>query len=332
MFVLKYKCMQKGKNKSGFTLIELSFAIAFIAVLLITITLITNEIVSIYRKGYSIKTVNQVGRDLIDDFTSSIKASPPANIAATFCNTYDDTTGERAACLEDSGQKSVYQQYYTNVKIRNSDADGDGEDDTKSLPIGGVFCTGKYSYIWNTGYVYGDAYYTPTGDKVTGLSVVIPSANIGYPRTGDGDITLTDKDFRLLKIEDTSRALCSYPIKKTDSSSDDRGYGRTIPATIEGTDLQGFKINYALKTEPVELLSKTDADLALYDLVVFTPAQVASTNRLFYSASFILGTIDGSVDIMTASDFCKTPDNYSNLDFSYCAVNKFNFSTQASGI
>ena len=52
-------------TRSGFTLIELSFAIAFISVLLITITLITREIVSIYRKGYAIKTVNQVGRDII---------------------------------------------------------------------------------------------------------------------------------------------------------------------------------------------------------------------------------------------------------------------------
>ena len=36
--------IRSKRVKSGFTLIELSFAIAFISVLLVTITLITNEI------------------------------------------------------------------------------------------------------------------------------------------------------------------------------------------------------------------------------------------------------------------------------------------------
>ena len=50
--------MQKKGTKKGFTLIELSFAILFISVLLITLTLIASEIIAIYRKGYAIKTVN----------------------------------------------------------------------------------------------------------------------------------------------------------------------------------------------------------------------------------------------------------------------------------
>ena len=68
---------RSSAKRKGFTLIELSFAIAFISVLLITVTLITNEIVSIYRKGYAIKAINQSGRDLIDDIQNSITESPP---------------------------------------------------------------------------------------------------------------------------------------------------------------------------------------------------------------------------------------------------------------
>ena len=338
MFMLKYKYMQKGNTKSGFTLIELSFAIAFISVLLITIALITNEIVSLYRKGHAMKTVNQVGRDLIDDFTASITASPPANIVATFCNGY--SADAKTACINDSGQHSIYYQYYADVAIRNSDAE------TKNVPIGGVFCTGKYSYVWNTGYVYGEAYTNADGEHVQGLSVHIPKANIGYTTTdpvGNDGLWFTSdgangsKKFRLLKFEDTKRAICSFPI--TDPG-DNYGGARTYTNVTTPVNLstgsqevrQGFEITYSLTSEPVELISSSDTSLALYDLVVFTPAQVTSTNRLFYSASFILGTLDGSVDIMTASDFCKTPDSYRDADFSYCAVNKFNFSTQASGL
>lgn len=324
--------MQKGNKKSGFTLIELSFAIAFISVLLITIALITNEIVSLYRKGYAMKNVNQVGRDLIDDFTASITASPPANIVATFCNTYTDAA--KNACIADSGQKSIYYQYYANVSIADSDAE------TKNVPIGGVFCTGKYSYVWNTGYVFGEA-YSISGDYSNGLYVHIPKTSVSFttseavPDDGLWYGKGTGREFRLLKFEDSKRSICSYPITNPSGDHSERTYNYGSPVTLSASgtaDRKGFEITYALSEEPVELISTSDASLALYDLVVFKPAQVANTNRLFYSASFILGTIDGSVDIMTASDFCKTPDNYRNLDFSYCAVNKFNFSTQASGM
>jgi len=329
---------KRESRKSGFTLIELSFAIAFISVLLITITLITNEIVSLYRRGYSMKAVNQVGRDLIDDFTAAITGSPTVNIVSTFCNGYDTTNKED--CAKDSGQKAVYHQYYTTAHIENSGSN------YSTVPLGGVFCTGRYSYVWNTGYVLGSsssAYSKPDGNAFASsdrLSIHIPrdllpadvdTGNLPSGWSFDGTDGYWIENFRLLKFEDTSRAICTFPITNTDGSHADRNYSKTDPVRFDDSH-QGFEITYPLETSPIELISASDSSLALYDMVVFTPAQVSNTNRLFYSASFILGTLDGSVDIMTASDFCKTPDTYQNLDFSYCAVNKFNFSTQASGV
>ena len=91
----------------------------------------------------------------------------------------------------------------------------------------------------------------------------------------------------------------------------------------------GYKIG-RLSSQPSELLQDSDMSLALYDLVVSDSVLTKSSNHALYSASFILGTINGGINIMTESNFCQTPSNYS-LNFSYCAVNKFNFAVRATG-
>ncbi len=322
------KLRSKG-TRAGFTLIELSFAIAFISVLLITITLITNEIVSIYRKGYSIKTVNQVGRDIIDDFQNSIMQSPPASISAFCARAFtDDETIER--CEEsNSGFYSVYQQYYTGAKVKDSE-----DDSTHYLPAGGIFCSGKNTYIWNTGYLFnnelvydlnGDDQYTSADidtakDLRIKLNYSVNGADPDHAKFASGN-------FRLLKIEDSSRSICAAALKSVGSGNENY-----YPSSTEILSPPATEINFTetLATAPEEMLKDTDASLALYDFVLFEPARVTTTGRLLFSGSFILGTVNGGVDIMTSSNYCKAPSNFS-ADFSYCAINKFNFSIQASG-
>lgn len=297
--------------KSGFTLVELSFAIAFISVLLIIITLITNEIVTIYRKGYSIKTINQVGRDIIDDFQDAITQSPPTLISSFCARTYADDPDNLARCNSDGGFASVYQQFYAQISVANS------EDSPNYLPTGGVFCSGKYSYIWNTGYLFNSDNYTGAPASITVSYSLADASGSG----ATGSIT----GFRLIKVEDTSRSVCAASIPLSSPSgkypqSNDRLKHPTTAIVIPEP----------LASAPEELLKDSDAALALYDFVLFKPARVASTNRLLFSGSFILGTITGGVDIMTSSNYCKAPANFS-ADFSYCAINKFNFTIQASG-
>lgn len=318
------RVFRKG-TKNGFTLIELSFAVAFISVLLITITLITNEIVSIYRKGYSIKTVNQVGRDLIEDIQNSIMESPPASVAA-FCSAHyygDNQTTSKEHCNSNNGFYSVYQQFYAKANIRDS------EKENSMVPIGGLFCSGKYTYIWNSGYLFStDGSYTFTDAPQNDPSNL--RLSVKYQIDGREK---SDSNFRLLKIEDSSRAICASTLTSADTESvayPDPSKILLSPGNTESYSNRTITVPFSLADEPEEILSESDAPLALFDFVVFEPARVASTSRLLFSGSFILATTTGGVDITTASNYCKAPSNFS-ADFSYCAINKFNFTIQASG-
>ncbi|MBR3319752.1 hypothetical protein IKG20_00360 [Candidatus Saccharibacteria bacterium] len=310
-------------TKKGFTLVELSFAIAFISILLITITLITNEIVSIYRKGYSIKAVNQVGRDLIDDFQNSITQSPPAS-TSSFCETFYSDSDVQEQCKNNKGFFSVYQQYYTKVRVHG------GSDTAKPVPTGGIFCSGKYTYIWNTGYLFNTEetyeFVEGSGDKTSDKqnALKLRLKYDAYESNSETHQKFASGNFRLAKIEDTSRAICTATLK-TES------YPSTLTA-LAGPDNGNREITipFQLPNDPEELINSSDAALALFDLVVFQPARVTSTNRLLFSGSFILGTITGGVDIMATGDYCKAP-TYFSADYSYCAINKFNFTIQASG-
>ncbi len=318
-------------NRNGFTLIELSLAIAFISILLITITVITNEIIQIYRKGYSLKAVNQVGRDLIDEFQTSVIQSPPASIS-TFCSEkyHNDDTQRQNCESSNNGFYSVYQQYYASVKVTS----GGGTPTAKQVPTSGIFCSGKYTYLWNTGYLYNlDHYEFQGGGNQQDLRNK-HKIKVKYQyRKEDGTVVSGDSsnaadplhDFRLIKVEDPSGSICASTLATR--------YPSAAQAVVgPGGDAGGFTINIdsMLGAQPEELLRKTDTDLVLYDLVVFEPARIGAGERLLFSGSFILGTVNSGVDIMSSSEFCKTPD-YISSDFGYCAINKFNFTLQTSG-
>ena len=313
------------QTEKGFTLIELSFAIAFISVLLITITLITNEIIQIYRKGYSIKSINQVGRDLIDEFQTSIIQSPPASITSFCSSKYPGNADEQEDCDGDNsnhGFYSIYQQYYAPVKVISGNT---ANPATKQVPTGGIFCSGKYTYIWNTGYLFNLTDYEFQGSE--GNQTELRESNkltVSYEyQTENGVQTGSKKDFRLYKIEDTSGAICSSTL------DDDYPSPNVQLIGPGGKSSHTINIPFVLPEEPEEILAGSDADLALYDLVVFEPARVGAADRLLFSGSFILGTVSSGVDIMSSNEYCQTPSYFSS-DFSYCAINKFNFTIQTS--
>ncbi|MBQ6605723.1 hypothetical protein IJH66_01930 [Candidatus Saccharibacteria bacterium] len=307
--------MQKKGTKKGFTLIELSFAILFISVLLITLTLIASEIIAIYRKGYAIKTVNSVGRDLMDDFSASVAESPPASLTG-LCEGKNFNPTELEKCKNDSngsGQKFIFQQFYTD-KIDIKATSG-----TDRVPYGGVFCTGKYSYIWRTGFVMNPDYYTVDSD-FKGLSIKYIS-----PSNSSGD---SKNNFRLLKVEDTSRLVCSSILELSTEAGRSKYDLRTI-----FNENDGFEIDISSKTlasDPNEFLATSDNPIAVFSLNIAPPAQVSISKKMLYSASFILATVSGGVNIMTQSNYC-TADYSDIVEASYCAINKFNFSMQANG-
>lgn len=306
--------MMKKPLKKGFTLVELSVAIGLITIMLITIALITQDVLKIYHKGITIKSINQIGRTLIDEFSSSISQSSPV-YSEQFCKKYLATNSVEA-CEKDGSSSAIYQQYYTTeVEIeKNGPADR-----IKAVPIGGVFCSGKYTYIWNTGYVLGFAY-----TKANGADINNERLRVTY-RLGGANTTIDS--FRLLKVEDANRSICSSLIPSTYTAST----SLTSPPKIDvgRGKVNGINIG-SVSSKPTELLRETDSGAVLYDLVVNNPAIAKSSNHALYSASFILGTLSSGINIMTESNYCQTPSNY-KLDFNYCAVNRFNFSAMANG-
>lgn len=70
------------KNKSGFTIIELTLAMSFVAVLLLIITTTTLQVANIYNKGVTIKQINQSGRYLSDEVVRVVNSATPFDLTS----------------------------------------------------------------------------------------------------------------------------------------------------------------------------------------------------------------------------------------------------------
>ena len=293
------KNMWEVESRKGFTLVELSLSIAFISILSITVALITNDAISTYRRGLTLNQVNTVGMDLVDDIRVAVQGSPSKAVVGECLNNYSGSSSEKidakSACEGDGAQKFV-------VFNRKADV---GE--MRDVPVYGAFCTGAYSYIWNSGYFYSEEY------NMGGIN----RATLKY-KNKDGDDASAD-DFRLLKVRDQQRAVCKIAI--------DANYGQ---ADIDGGVIDISSYGNVGEDPEVILANDIANSLALYDLGVASPAANSLGNSLFYSISFILGTVQGGINVMSTGNFCKTPTEY-NSNFDYCAINKFNFAVQATG-
>ena len=162
-------------------------------------------------------------------------------------------------------------------------------------------------------------------------------------------------DFRLLKVKDPQRGVCKNVIQKvayernhlnttTDSKVDeylDASYWadnlpESFASRISKDDEYSGYMNYfpqEVREEDIEVvLDNTSTNpLALYDFTITTPATNSAGEAAFYSSSFILGTLTGGINVKAKGNFCKTPEDYIDEDFDYCAINKFNFAAQATG-
>jgi prepilin-type N-terminal cleavage/methylation domain-containing protein len=67
-------------SKKGFTLIELTLALAFVSVLLISIATTTIQLGQTYNRGLTIKSLNQAGRNIISELQRTINSGITFNI------------------------------------------------------------------------------------------------------------------------------------------------------------------------------------------------------------------------------------------------------------
>ena len=323
-------------TRRGFTLIELSIAIAFLSMLLLIIINTTKGITSTYSKGLSMKKINSVGRDLIDEFTETVVNSTPIDpkiICAEYYGKNNTDVAKKASydnCIADNAYKFIYQQHvYGEITSYGQKI--------KNAPAFGMFCAGTYSYIWNTGYAFDNDTFL-SGASGAG----IPRVNLLYSLV-DGDDAETPPNiniFRLLKIHDPSHIVCanqlfdSYPAGDNIVIDVTSGAGVVTGGQI-GIDITKNRLgkpnHLGIGNAPEELITTSEfGGLALYQYVIYPPSIDSYSGNRFYSGSFVLGTLNSGATINPSGDSCTVPPGY-RYDTDYCALNKFNFAIRATG-
>ena len=255
-----HKSIKSARSvRQGFTITEVSIATAFISILLIAISAVTINVTSIYTKGNTIKAVNSAGSAIISDMTAALETS-------------------RFSSADFADRSHYARSEKRRIGINNSE-----------VPAYGVFCSGNYSYLWNSGYA---------------IRSNTNKLRIKYSNTtGEGN-----SKFRLLKILDPNRSACT---------NFDANNNRTTVSKTKSA------------SSPTELLSDSDANLALYNL---TPTSVATdpiSSQVLISMTFVLATVDGDIDIISSGDYCQ--QTTANSDYERCAVNRFSFTTRSAG-
>lgn len=294
-----------SQSQAGFTVIELMLSMAFVGVLVITIAIIATNIITIYQKGITVKTVSEVGREMIREITDSINAGPSVD-SRSLCNAFV-VDGKQEECLEDNANKFVYQE--------TRDADG--------VQLNGIFCTGSFSYIW----------VTPDGE---GAGAEITLQYSGGTEQWIDFLKVRDPNYRVC-----SAAMATGSGGKSTYESRLNPGGTT---TIDITKLMiSGATNYIPTPENGFLLSKSEMPLKMYDLRVYPIAQDKVTLRTFMSGSFVIATRTGA-SITVSDNYCKTDQYYDweehkvkgggislGSDFNYCAINKFSFAGRTAG-
>lgn len=306
-------------SKQGFTIIELMLAMTFVATLLISIAVVTINIVSIYQRGLAIKAVNNVGRSLIEELTTSINSAPAVD-TTSLCNHLASSgigyTGSESVkeCTDNHAYRYVY----------NDRADSENHQ------YSGVFCTGNYSYLWNTEYGINGLPGAATKTNTRALSLLY--------RYEDKDGTYKNKTInpgnaRLIRIEDRTYRVCSAFLEVQDKAGPG---GSTANWEVDITkEAKGGADN--IISMPTEgYLSAFDLDLFLYEFTIQPISQDAVTLRTYMTGNFILATERGGIDITASGDYCQNSET-SQLDnlgaeFNYCAINKFNFAARTAGV
>ncbi len=317
-----YKHMRNSKVLSGFTLIELSLSIVFISILSIAVVVIVMNAISSYHRGVILNQINTTGMEIVDDMRASIQNSSALSVKSECGSVYAEGVAADSVlknCENDAGRNFVFAMKTMSVQV--------GNRTMSNVPVYGAICTGNYSYIWNSGYLFSDSKDVKVEGKWTKTEKDAMKAKLTYRRVKSDGVTVektTASGSKLLKVHDEARAVCIAAA----------GVDYVTGAGRANNNFDISSDAYDVVDEaPIDVLEGSTA-VALYDLSTSVPAESTSVNNMFYNISFILGTISGGINVMSTGDFCTTPGDLANgsiENFDYCAINKFNFAVQASG-
>lgn len=326
-------------SRGGFTLIELSLSLIFIAILSLTVVLLIQNISASYRRGLVLNQVNTVGMDLVDDFRISIQnasSDPVTRMCEVF---YPLGSADRNNCIADKAMSFISVTKTAQVKVGGKYIGSGGAADESYMPVFGALCTGTYTYIWNTGYFENADGYEGNSANIREVIGASPAV-LGTKTAATANFEQKYGDFRLLKVYDAERTVCVNAMRDQNDSWGDAG---VVPTYKKSTDYRNDRVKneFVISSGMLDLAESDEdivdlmkihdaADLVLYELYVSPPALSQTRQNLFYAASFILGTRRGGINIKEAGNNCKPPsDDFSELE--YCAINKFNFAVMAGG-
>lgn len=183
-----------NSRQNGFTIIEITIAMAFIATLLISVMLVGMQLMTLYNKGVTIRDVNAVIRHTVRDMQDSI-----AGTKSQLKIVKED--GQPVGTLAEASAEGL--DYYN------------GSD-------GGRLCTGVYTYIWNYGGSF-NRYQTKPSERNPDGSL----DNIQYVEHSPGN----REAVRFVKIEDPQKVLCK---ENTSPGANTQNIGKRVPTQFNG--------------------------------------------------------------------------------------------------
>ena len=294
----------------GFTLVELSLSMVFIAILSIIIVLVINGTVSSYSRGVTLNLVNTVGTEIMNEMKTAIHGAPTFKSIEDLCGKYyGNSPGD---CISDnaSGLISI---------VKRGDIESKSGEKTNDVPIFGAICLGNYSYLWNSGYLFNPDYEIV--GVLGGEKKLVLEKKLG----GSGNDLEPVWKGKLLKIKDDERWVC---MGLMDPSSE----SLPTPKTYNKLEIES---NFLITERPLVDTDLTyviaddahNGGVAVYDLEVDT---TMIGDGVLYSISMTLGTVRSGIHINAQGGSCATRAEAEN-NFDYCAINKFNITALASG-
>ena len=129
------------EHKKGFTIIEITLAMTFLAILMVSIATLIMRVTNIYQKGLAMRAINATGTEIIEDITRTVGAAS----YLVDIHSQDAELGGNGVMEYDNNYKLV-EKYYYDYTVYNENHNGKNFN----VQYFGVLCTRDYSYIWNT--------------------------------------------------------------------------------------------------------------------------------------------------------------------------------------
>ena len=129
------------EHKKGFTIIEITLAMTFLAILMVSIATLIMRVTNIYQKGLAMRAINATGTEIIEDITRTVGAAS----YLVDIHSQDAELGGNGVMEYDNNYKLV-EKYYYDYTVYNENHNGKNFN----VQYFGVLCTGDYSYIRNT--------------------------------------------------------------------------------------------------------------------------------------------------------------------------------------